>query len=80
MPTQCNGCVTRIMKNGNERGCEACDEYWDLPELYTAETSAVTSAESSAESNDETNECEGCRLLNEGTVGENQLSHSCLEE
>jgi hypothetical protein len=30
---KCNGCVTRIMTDGLERGCEECDQNWDLPEL-----------------------------------------------
>ena len=29
---KCEGCITRI-QNGLERGCEECDEFWDMPEL-----------------------------------------------
>jgi hypothetical protein len=30
---KCTGCVRRIMKDGDKRGCEECDEYWNMPEL-----------------------------------------------
>jgi len=34
---KCDGCVTRTMADGYKVGCEECDEYCTLPELYTAE-------------------------------------------
>jgi len=30
---KCYGCVTRIMNDGEPRGCIECDEYWNMPEL-----------------------------------------------
>ena len=32
---KCSGCVTRIMNDGEKLGCEECDEFYDLPELFT---------------------------------------------
>ena len=34
---KCSGCVTRIMEDGDKRGCEECDEIWNLPELCIME-------------------------------------------
>uniref|UniRef100_A0A6C0IIF7 Uncharacterized protein n=1 Tax=viral metagenome TaxID=1070528 RepID=A0A6C0IIF7_9ZZZZ len=30
---KCTGCVTRIMSDGENRGCADCDECWNMPEL-----------------------------------------------
>lgn len=30
---KCTGCTTRITHEGTNRGCEECDEYWDMPML-----------------------------------------------
>jgi hypothetical protein len=32
-PTVCGGCVKRITLTGDARGCEECDETWDMPDL-----------------------------------------------
>ena len=32
----CN-CIKRIMADGSERGCSACDEHWDMPSLVDYE-------------------------------------------
>jgi hypothetical protein len=50
---KCTGCVTRIMQDGDKRGCEECDEIWNLPELCTMEELSIT-----------TKKCEGCVTRN----------------
>ena len=30
---KCSGCITRVDSNNIKRGCEFCDEFWDVPEL-----------------------------------------------
>ena len=29
----CGGCIKRITRTGDTRGCEECDETWDMPDL-----------------------------------------------
>jgi len=30
---KCTGCITRTSTYGTTRGCDECDEYWDMPDL-----------------------------------------------
>lgn len=68
---KCTGCVMRISNEGEERGCEECDEYWDMPDLATGE-------EIDAGLTNFTGRCTGC-ITRVSYDGENRGCEECDE-
>lgn len=80
-PSVCGGCITRITRTGEIRGCEQCDEVWDMPDLENPIQAWINEAPNNVDDGivqNETNYCEGCELLKAGLGGENQMGHACM--